>query len=286
MGKHFANQPTGSATRRNKAAHAGARTGGSAPTYLQSPEKERRALRVIKWLAFILLIIDHVALGIFNNYRPGRMVGRLAFPLFAYMIAVGMQYSSNKGKYILRILLFAFISEVPYDLVVHKTAFTMSSQNVLFTFFFAMSAVYVARKLNNKWYAWLGSSLVACIVCYLLKTDYGFVGCATVIIFNVGMYGLKGDQLKPLRGQIPGMLMISLGYVIQSSIIYSLKVGHLYIGGTSQLYAIFAFLILLLSKGGKASFTPSDKKYGKLFYLIYPLQFVIIYIIMRVMGIV
>lgn len=250
---------------------------------LKLQEQERTALQIIKWLAMGLLIVDHVSMALLGNYLPGRMIGRLSFPLFAYMIAVGMRYTSKREKYLLRIFCFALISEVPFDLVIYNSFYDPHSSNVLFTFFFAMSAVYLAGKCKGAWYAWLGFGGLAAFLGYFFTTDYGMFGVLGVIAMYVGMYGLKGDKLRPVTGQLAGSLVIAIGCAYQHYLFAVLAGKHVMWMFNIQLLSVFSFFIMLLSKGGKASFTAKDKKYGKLWYLVYPVQFVIIYLIKQLM---
>ena len=77
-------------------------------------------------------------------YRVCRIFGRLAFPIFAFLIVEGYRKTSNLFKYILRILVAALISEIPYDLMVFNQFLTLKSlgvQNVLFTYFIAISLI-------------------------------------------------------------------------------------------------------------------------------------------------
>ena len=84
---------------------------------------------VLKVIAIITMLIDHLgASGLipFGSpwYTVCRVIGRLAIPLFCFCVAEGLKYSKNRKNYILRLFLFALISEVQFDLMIHQTWFT------------------------------------------------------------------------------------------------------------------------------------------------------------------
>ena len=74
-------------------------------------------------------------------YQIGRGFGRLSFPIFIFLLAEGFYHTRNRQKYLLRLLIFAFISEIPFDLAFKKTFFYIRYQNVLFTFLLAGLAI-------------------------------------------------------------------------------------------------------------------------------------------------
>lgn len=76
----------------------------------------------LKIIAVITMLIDHIAYVLqiysysYSTYHIMRIIGRIAFPIFAFMIAEGAKHTRDIRKYLLRLLIFAFISEVPFDL--------------------------------------------------------------------------------------------------------------------------------------------------------------------------
>ena len=70
----------------------------------------------LKCIAIISMLIDHIGMVLFPEQLIFRMIGRLAFPIFAYVLVEGFFYTKNINKYLLRLGVFAIVSEVPFDL--------------------------------------------------------------------------------------------------------------------------------------------------------------------------
>lgn len=158
-------------------------------TGLVIPEK----LRVIdgttlKLIAIVSMAIDHVGAVLFPQLRWMRIVGRLAFPLFAFRISEGCAHTRSLPKYMLRLGIFALLSEVPFDLCFKRSVLEFSHQNVMLTFLLAVSAIYCCEKLNtgNKWLDALLKTAVcgaSCVLAILLRTDYNAFGVGLVLLF-------------------------------------------------------------------------------------------------------
>ena len=87
----------------------------------------------LKLIAVCTMFIDHMGHTLFPTVLWLRCIGRLAFPIFCFLIAEGCVYTRDRRKYALRLLAFALLSEVPFDLMVGGTVWYPYSQNVLWT---------------------------------------------------------------------------------------------------------------------------------------------------------
>ena len=92
-------------------------------------------------LAMALMLCDHLWATLFPAQEWLTCIGRIAFPIFAFMIAEGYFHTSNVKKYIARLLIFAIVSEVPFDLLYGSTVIYPFHQNVLWTFLIALLAI-------------------------------------------------------------------------------------------------------------------------------------------------
>ncbi|MDO5044032.1 MAG: TraX family protein [Coriobacteriia bacterium] len=254
---------------RNTVAHA--------PSLAES-KREAQVLTIIKWAAMILMIVDHTALMLFYDAEIGRIIGRLAFPLFAYAVAIGLQYTRSEWKYLSRIFLFALISEIPFNIATRHSVFSLLGQNVLFTFSIAILMYIFVKKFKGAWWSWLLAFIVGYVLAELLRVDYGGIGVMTVLVFKLVIFGAKSDKLRAHLGQAAGVAVISLGYVLKLMIVYQTTRISL------QIYAAFALLILVFSNAYPAKFSLRSKKLSKLFYLVYPLQFIVLSLLAYKLG--
>ena len=143
----------------------------------------------LKILAAIIMVIDHVGYIFFPERIWIRIIGRVSMPVFAFFIAEGFVHTSNRWRYLARIMLFAVISELPFDLAFFGQWY-WKYQNVMFSFALAILALYAFEKGREKgtWWSWaLGiAGAAGCAwAASLLKTDYGYYAVVLVLIFYV-----------------------------------------------------------------------------------------------------
>ena len=108
-------------------------------------------------LAMLLMLCDHLWATLLPQYAMLTHIGRIAFPIFAFLLAEGARHTHDPKKYLLRLLVFAVLSEIPFDLMYGGTVFYPYHQNVLWTFLIALSGVFLTRsaekKLRHRWMA-------------------------------------------------------------------------------------------------------------------------------------
>lgn len=118
----------------------------------------------VKLVGIITMFIDHFAAAVlarillsgrwtdqlYNVYQILRMVGRLGFPIFCFLLVEGFEKTGNRAKYALRLGLFALISEVPFDLAFSAKVLEFEYQNVYFTLFLGLLALCVYDFLSKR----------------------------------------------------------------------------------------------------------------------------------------
>ena len=246
--------------------------------------KKTFTANTLKLIAILTMFIDHIGaaviekimysditlsnrtLNILAHIDDGlRGVGRLAFPIFVFMIVEGYTHTSNWKKYLLRLSIFALISEIPFDLAFNGRIIDFSAQNVFFTLAIGLAVIaaadYVSQKfvivepvenaggLQTKFNVlnmilYVGLSLAVVLLGMFLSTvlhsDYIFAGVGAIFI----MYKLQGYGKEVAFA----VAVIFLGVVI----------------GFDELYALVDVLFIAMYNGKKG------KQHKYFFYIFYP----------------
>lgn len=154
----------------------------------------------LRYLAIVLMLTDHIWLGL----RPPHgfwmtCLGRLAFPIFAFLIAEGFYHTSDRKRYALRLFVCGLITEVPYDLFTASSFFHMQGQNVLFTLLFGLLALWLFQWAREQ--GGVKQYLLACVgfaALYVLavrfNTSYRGLGVTMVVMFGL----LRGTKRQLL----------------------------------------------------------------------------------------
>lgn len=105
-------------------------------------------------LAMTLMLCDHLwGTGIIRN-DVLMCIGRLSFPIFAFLIVEGYFHTKNLKKYVIRILLFALLSEIPFNLMTGGRIFYPVHQNVLWTFLISIAVMHINEKSKKSGKLW------------------------------------------------------------------------------------------------------------------------------------
>lgn len=151
----------------------------------------------LKWIAIITMFIDHTgatllrrlmnAEGYFADpsvhemmsqlYYYSRRIGRLAFPIFCFLLVEGYFHTRSPRKYLTRMFLFALLSEFPFDWALHPKGKVLTKQNVYFTLFLGLLAIHMSHDiLKGKLSLQLMILASAMLAAKLLGTDYSYRG--------------------------------------------------------------------------------------------------------------
>lgn len=168
-------------------------------------------------IAMITMLIDHVGLLFFPGDVLWRIIGRIAFPIYAYALVQGYQHTSSYRKYASRLLLIAVLSQIPYQL-----AFDTNGLNVVATLFVSL---LVLRMLDSSKPGPLSAIIIAvvCVIMEVLPFDYGAYGLLLVLIFKFASQG-KAVVMHLLLNMV---YLFAYGWVIQlASILPTLVIAY------------------------------------------------------------
>lgn len=210
---------------------------------------------ILKIIALTSMIIDHYGAIFQSGVDIYRIIGRLAFPIYAFLLVEGYTHTRNVKKYATRLLLFAIVSEFPFDLAFYGSL-GFTHQNIFFTLFIGLVLMYLLDNKEGK-YNINNNVLIfgAFFIAMLTSVDYNFVG----IIYILTFYYTR-DFLHPKKIKYQTL---------------SLFLTNLFTLGFRQQFALLAMLLIYFYNG---KLGPNNKFLQLLFYAAYPLHLIIFYI--------
>ncbi len=217
----------------------------------------------LKLLACGAMLVDHWAL-LFGKDLWFRALGRLAFPIYCFLISEGLAHTRNRRRYFGRLALMALVTEPIYDLAFYPRAI-WQGQNVLWTLLLGgllLDRLEQAREPGEKLFWFLLIPLVG----EVLGVSYGMHG-----ILLIALFGLT-------RGQPGEVLPQTLGMVLLSLCMGSIPVDILGMNIPVQLFSVFAMVPIGLYSGRKRTKSPWI---SRAFYLFYPLHLLVLTGILR-----
>lgn len=145
----------------------------------------------LKLIALAAMLLDHIA-AVFPEYFPFefRAIGRLAWPIFAYLAAAGFRHSKAPENFLLRLLTFAIISEIPYDLAFSPSINFVANSNIFYTLFLGGAAIFLYKKYSDKFSqttAYVVAIFPTALLAEILTADYGGPG----VLFVFAMYAIQ-----------------------------------------------------------------------------------------------
>lgn len=217
---------------------------------------------ILKIIALTAMIIDHYGAIFQGDTMFFRMIGRIAFPIYCFLLVEGYFHTSDVKKYAKRLFIFALISEVPFDLAFYnKLGFV--HQNIFFTLFIGLAAIYILDDREGKYnfnkntvvLIKTAVILISCVLAALLSVDYSAVGIIYILVFYLTR---NYDKFKRFKTIIPIMLIVNL---------------------SASIFQQFSLLALPLLYSYNGELGPKNKILQISFYAAYPLHLMIFYII-------
>lgn len=163
-------------------------------------------------VAMVLMLCDHL----WGTIVPGNdwltCIGRISFPIFAFMIVEGYFRTKNLKKYVYRLLSFAIVSEIPFNLAMGSNIFYPMHQNVLWSFLISIGLIHWNEKAKESCKMWkqLTIGCVTIILGYVIglltMVDYYHAGILTVLVF----YFFRQQKWWSYLGQFLGLWYINM----------------------------------------------------------------------------
>ena len=232
---------------------------------------------MLKVIACLLMLIDHMGAALFPEFMILRMIGRLSFPIFAYLIAIGYSKTTSFSKYLCRLLIFAIVSQIPFSLAfseqisVHSFSdflrFFMGGPephlNIFFTLTFGLLAIRIWDKENLRFGKTL-AVLVLGIRSELLHTDYSIYGVIMILAF----YVFRHSRIKTFISQASVYILFNASKVLFYA--YKFQVTTWELIWFIQALSLLSLIIIFMYNGKKGK----NLKY--FFYSFYPVHLLVI----------
>ena len=228
---------------------------------------------VLKVIAMITMVIDHLGNAWLKHTTEMNVIGRIAFPIFAFQISEGYTHTKNLKKYFFRLTLFAFLSQIPFMLFrfLYTTGFAL---NIFFTLTVGLLAIFCYDKFTSNTLQFVKNEKINWTIKHLLGIfpailfgfiaeyayfDYGFFGIATIFLF----YIFRNHKF-----------WMCSSFTLACIIKYGLNI---YLYGYHYLYVLLGIftalsLVFICSYNGK-----QGKKIKYFLYAFYPVHLLLLY---------
>lgn len=226
-------------------------------------------------MAMTFMLCDHLWGASFVQHEIFTCIGRLAFPIYAFMIVEGYFYTKNLKKYVIRLFLFAMISEVPFNLMMGSSIFFPIHQNVLWSFLISIGLIHWNENVKEK-QSWkkilvaITTVVIAYIGGIITFVDYYNAGILMVLAF----YFFRGKNWWNYFGQL--LCMWYLNCEILKGYQYEINLFGNTLFIERQAFALLALIPVWFYKGKQGY---HSKSLQAIYYVFYPLHLLILGII-------
>lgn len=229
-------------------------------------------------LAMTLMLMDHLWATLLPAQDWLTCAGRLAFPIFAFMAVEGYFHTHSFQKYALRMLLFAVLSEVPFDLMYGGTCFYPVHQNVIWTLLLGLLGIRLMEAVRQKGKRWLYLLVSVLIVIAgaalgtLGMVDYYGAGVLTVLIF----YFFRGRKWWCLLGQLLALYWVNVELL--GGLMYPVTLFGMDFELCQQGLALLALIPIWLYRGRQGY---HSKPFQYACYAFYPVHMLVLALVLR-----
>ena len=229
-------------------------------------------------LAMVLMLMDHLWATLLPAQDWLTCAGRLAFPIFAFMVVEGYFHTHDFQKYALRLLLFAVLSEVPFDLMYGGTWFYPVHQNVIWTLLMGLLGIHLMETVRKKQKVWayvlVSAALVVvgAILGTVCMVDYYGVGVLTIFIF----YFFRGRKWWCLLGQFLALYWVNVEML--GGLMYPIQLFGMEFELCQQGLALLALLPIWLYRGRQGY---HSKPFQYTCYAFYPVHMLVLVLVLN-----
>ena len=205
----------------------------------------------LKLVACVTMLLDHAGIGLFPSLWL-RLIGRMAFPIYCFLLVEGVHYTRNAAKYGLRLFLVLILSEIPFDLVVFGRI-TLAHQSVMVTLLLGFFMLELGKKTDNFLLKIL-ISLPFILLAEILHTDYGGHGVLLILLLSL-VRGL------PHEGAATALVLLGVSLTMNSIPVpvFGLKIPI-------EIFSLLAMVPLSLYSGHRATHSNALQWAFTLFY--------------------
>ncbi len=227
-------------------------------------------------LAMVLMLCDHLWATVVPGNGWLTCIGRAAFPIFAFLLVEGFFHTANLRKYTHRLLLFALLSEIPFNLMYISSPVYPFHQNVIWTLLIGLWMIHLnekARKTNKTALRILtagGTLLLGPLLGLVSFSDYNSAGVLTILLF----YFFRGNGWWCFAGQLAGMYWIN--FELMQGLSYELSLFGRTFFFPQQGFALLALIPIWLYRGRKGF---SARWFQYLCYGFYPCHMLLLWLL-------
>lgn len=217
------------------------------------------------------MLIDHTGMILFPSNTIFRIIGRIAFPIYCFLIVEGYLHTHDIKRYGTRLFIGGLLSEIPYDLACFgKISF--DGQNVMITLMIGLVMIHLIRIEKEQVFTPF-IILLSYLAAELLCCDYGGAGILVIALFYV-------FRTNPRSLMIQCFLLAAICLIIPSRWIY---IGPIYL--PIQLFGTVAMFPIALYNGKKAI---QDERISRIlqkgFYMFYPIHLLVLVVVRNIAG--
>lgn len=219
---------------------------------------------LLKIIACFTMLLCHIPF-VYPQYSvPLMYIGKISFPLYAFLISEGYVHTRNFSKYLTRLIVFGVISQIPAYLLFVGKSFNGLYLNIFFTLALGLLGIRIYDKIKSKYISTPLIILLA-VIAELLKFDYGAFGVLMIVCF----YVFKRNKLNMVLSQ---MFLMFILYMKKMSY-YTFSLFNLQYILFQLLFSVISLAIILTYNGKNGK---SSGKIKLMFYFFYPVHLIIL----------